>query len=137
MSIIQIPKKIRAEDFKDEDRDMASKIGAIYNEWVDNLYFLLQKKLDFNNLNRQVVDIVVTLDGSGNVSNPPTVRLSLTSKPKLVYCGNAVCLTNNLSSPTGQPFVTWALNNNTLVIQKVTNLQANSQYQLSLEIIGE
>ena len=137
MSKIEIPKKIRAENFKEDDRALASGIGAVYNEFVDNLYFLLQKNVDFNNLNRQLVEVTVTLDSSAKLVNPPVVKFDLKSRVKAVYCGAATCITSNITNPTGTPFITWQINNNTLIITGVTNLQANTQYSLTLELVGE
>lgn len=136
MSKIEIPSKIRAENFGKDDVEVASKIGAIYNQFVDQIYFLLQKNIDFENLNRQIVTVTVTLNSLGKIVNPPTIKYSLNTKVQAVYCGNAVCLTNNLLFPTSAPFVSWQLNNNTLIITNVSGLQANSQYSLTLELVG-
>src|SRR6185503_2308944 len=122
MGKIEIPSKIRAEDFEKEDREVASNIGAIYNQFVDQLYFLINGGLYSDNLNRQYVDVTVTINGSGQVINSPIIKLTMRSKPRMVHCGRAVCLTNNQMYPTGTPFVSFAINNNTLVITNITNL---------------
>lgn len=138
MSKIEIPKKIRAEDFPSDDRELASRIGAVYNSFVDNLYFLLQKNIDFDNLNRELITITLTIDSSGKITNPPTVKHSLrTGAPRGVSCVGAVCLTNNLMYPITAPFVTITpLTTNTFTFANVTGLQANTQYSLVLELIG-
>lgn len=136
MGRIEIPSKIRAENFDKEDVDVASKIGSVYNQFVDQLYNLLQKNIDFDNLNRQIVVTTVTLNALGKVVNPPTIKYTLNSKVQAVYCGNAICLNNNLQYPISTPFVSWQLNNNTLIITNVSGLQANSQYSLTLELVG-
>lgn len=137
MSKIEIPSKIRAENFAEKDREVANKIGGIYNQFVDQIYTILLNNLGFDNLNRQLVQVTVTLDATGTLVNPPAVKLAIKGKVKLVYCGGATCLTDNLTYPTGTPFITGTMNNNTFIIQRVTNLQANTQYSLSLEIVGE
>lgn len=136
MSKIEIPSKIRAENFDEKDRDVASKIGAVVNPFADQMYFVLQKGIDFENLNRQVVNITVTINSLGKVVNPPVIKTSLRSKVQLVYCGNAVCLNNNQQYPTSMPFVSFEINNNSLIIKNITGLQANSQYALTLELVG-
>ncbi len=134
---IEIPKKIRAENFKDDDRAVAEGIGSVYNAFVDQIYFLLQNNIGNDNLNRQLIDVTITLDASGSVVNPPVVKHRIKNKVRAVYCGAATCLSNNLTFPTGTPFITFDINNNTVVINRVTNLQANSQYSLTLELVGE
>lgn len=136
MAKIEIPSKIRAENFSEENRAVASGIGAVYNQFVDQLYFLINGGIDSQNLNRQYVDVNVTINASGQVVNPPAIRLTMRSKPVMIHCGRAVCLSNNQTFPTGTPFVSFAINNNTLIITNITNLQANTQYNLTLELVG-
>jgi hypothetical protein len=136
MSKLEIPSKIRAENFKEEDRDVASKIGAIYNLFADELYSLLNKGLGYDNLNRQIVTINVVIDASSKIVNPPAVKLNLIGGVKGIVCIGAICTSNNLLYPTSTPFISGTVNNNTLIIQNVTGLQANSQYSLTLELIG-
>lgn len=136
MAKIKIPSKIRAENFAEEDREVASGIGAIYNQFVDQIYFLVNGGIDFENLNRQLVDVTVTLDGTGKIVNNPQIRYSLRSKPRGLNVVNAVCLSNNIQVPVSHPFITWTLGTNTILITNITGLQTNSQYQLTVELIG-
>lgn len=133
---IEIPIKIRAEDFKEDDRAVASGIGGIYNSFVDNLYFMLQKRVDFENLNQDKVSVTVTIGPSGSVVNPPAVKHKC-SKPTGAICIAATCLTNNQTFPTGTPFITLGYpNSSTVSILNATNLQPNTQYNLVIILIG-
>jgi hypothetical protein len=136
MAKIEIPSKIRAENFKEDERGVASGIGAIYNQFVDQIYFLVNGGIDFENLNRQLVNVIVTLDNNGNVVNSPVVRYNLRGKVRGTNCINAVCLSDNTLFPTGRPNISFNLNLNTLIITNITGLQANSQYELTLELIA-
>lgn len=136
MSKVSIPGKIRAEDFDSESRGLVSKLSSIYNQFVDEYYFLVNGGIDEANLNRQYVDITVTINSAGKVVNPPAIRLTMRSKPRMIHCGKAVCLTNNQTFPTGTPFISFDIGNNTLMITNITNLQANTQYLLTLELVG-
>jgi len=136
MAKIEIPSKIRAENFKEDERGVASGIGAIYNQFVDQIYFLVNGGLDFENLNRQLVTVIVTMDSTGKVVNSPAVRYSLRSRVQGVNCVKAVCLSSNTLTPLSQPFITFGLNLNTLIITNITGLQADTQYELTLELIG-
>jgi len=135
MARIEIPSKIRAENFKDEDREVVKGIASIYNQFVDQIYGLLQKKVDFDNLNRELVTVTVTIDASGKIANPPAIKYTI-SKPRGIVCVGATCLTSNALTPTSTPFVTPQIGTGIISILSVTGLQPNSQYSLVLELIG-
>jgi hypothetical protein len=136
MSKIQIPSKIRAENFQEEDRAVASGIGAIYNSFVDQLYFLLNGNLDFDNMKRQLVTVTVVMDATGKVTNSPSVGFKLNGRLQGINCIKAQCINNPQQYPTSTPFVSFSLNGESFVITNITGLQANSQYVLTLELIG-
>lgn len=136
MSKIEIPSKIRAENFKEEDRPVVSGIGAIYNQFVDQIYFLLNGNIDFENLNRQLVTVSIAMDSTNKVINSPSVKFDLRSKIQGVSCVKAQCLNNPLLYPSSTPFISFNINGSSIVITNITGLQANSQWNLTLELIG-
>jgi len=137
MGQIQVPKKIKVEDFPSDQQGLISKLGYIYNDFSEQIYYLLQKGIDFTNLNREIVTVTVQLDSSGKLTNPPQLKYNLLNKPQGITCVSASNLTNPQIYPTSAPFVSWANNNNGLVtILNVSGLQVNSKYSLSLELIG-
>ena len=137
MGKVQIPKKIRAEDFKSDDQALISKLSYPFNDLADSFYFNLNKALDFDNMNRDLINVNVNINATGGVANLPQVKYNLRTKPRGVVCVNAVNSVNPNIYPTQSPFVSWSLNSDgTLQILNVTGLQVNSQYILTLEIIG-
>ena len=41
MGKIQIPSKLRVEDFASEDKELIEKIGGVYNSFIDDIYRLV------------------------------------------------------------------------------------------------
>lgn len=138
MAKIELPKKIRAEDYPQDQQAIISKISDPFNDLADSFYGALTKSLDFANMNRDLVQVSINVDGTGAVSNQPQVRYNLrTGSPRGVTCVRAFNSTNPNVFPTGAPFVNWTVaTTNTIQILSVTNLPINSQFTLTLEIIG-
>lgn len=132
---IQIPKKLRTEDFDSDSQDMVSKIGFIYNSFVDEVYQALNGRLDTDNLARKLVTINVIIDKNGNVVNPPQIKLDLPVRVSGVNVIRAVNLINPAISPTSAPFVGFSATSTQLTINYVLGLPLNSQFQLTLEIL--
>lgn len=135
MARIQIPKKIRSEDFKPEQQEVATKIAECFNDFADGTYQTFTKGIDYENLRRQLTTLVVNIDKNGRVSQNPEIKLNLIGKVIGVQVMNAVNINDVSIYPTTAPFVSWTVNSNILRILNITGLQANSQYQLTLDII--
>lgn len=137
MSKLQIPSKIRLEDYKQEDRDLAEKIARSVNPFMDDVYRQMNGQLGFENLNRIIAPVSVKIGSSGEVLNEPQVRTSsLKSKVAgwtVIYAEN---LTNSNTYPTNTPFLSCSIGNGTITIKNITGLPANSEWKLVLEIIG-
>jgi hypothetical protein len=58
-------KRIIVEDFKSDDRELVSKLATILNSFMDEVVQLSRKNIDYDNLNRSVVTIDITVDASG------------------------------------------------------------------------
>lgn len=135
MSKMQIPKKIRFEDFDADYKDIIEKIGFAFNPFSDEVYQLLNGNLDSTNLNRQILDIVVQTDASSGLINPPQVKTTVNGKVRGLNVIAAVNQINSGTYPTSAPFVSFTTSGTTLTILNVTGLQPSSQYKLTLELI--
>jgi hypothetical protein len=134
---IQIPKKLRAEDFDSNSQDLINKIAFIYNSFCDEVFQTLNNGVDYNNLNRQISQVTISIDSSGALVNPPSIKLNLKTK---VLGINVISATNQVNSntyPVSTPFVSWTLNAGILNISNVSGLQNGSKYTLTLELIGQ
>lgn len=104
---------------------------------MDQTINVLNGNVDFQNLNQEIVNYTISVDGSGNIINPPNIRVNLASKPQGIICISAINLSNSTIFPTNQPFVSFTLQNNTTInVLNISGLQNNSQYSLKLLIIG-
>lgn len=137
MSKVEIPKKIRAEDFAPDERLMISKISSIYNDFTDSYYYHMTKSIDFNNLNQDFVTTSVIINSSGQVTNVPQIKYNLKNKPRGIVVVSATNMKNPNVYPINTPFVSWDITTQgNLRILNVTGLQNDSQYALSLLLIG-
>ena len=134
MGKLQIPKKLRVEDFDQDDQALISKIAFVYNVFADEVYNTLNKNIDYDNLNRQFVTISVSIDNTGKLINPPQIKTLLNGRVRGLNVLNAINLIDSSIYPTTAPFISWTINSDILTILNITGLQNNSQYSLSLEL---
>lgn len=137
MAKIQIPKKIRAEDFKAEDQELVGKLAFALNDFMDGVYSVFNGGIDFENLNRQVTTVTVNIDKDGKIANAPQIKLTVNGgRIKGINVLNAVNVNNTSVFPVSSPFISYSTASNLLTILNITGLQANSQYQLTLELVA-
>lgn len=139
MAKIQAPKRIRAEDFASDERSLIGKLGFIVNSFMDDVYNALNNNLDFNNLNRQIVTIGVRMGAGSPVPllNSPQIKHTLRGKPVGINCIKAQNINSPSTYPENAPYISFTFNENIITVLNVSGLQANSEYSLTLEIIGE
>jgi hypothetical protein len=135
MARIQIPAKIRIEDFKSEEKDLISKIAEVYNPFIDNITQAVNGGLDITNLNRQIVDITIQTSNTGTLINPPQIKTTVIGKVRGINVLNALNTQNSAIFPTSSPFVGFGINGSILSILYVSGLQNNSEYRLTLELV--
>lgn len=134
---IQIPKKLRAEDFDSNSQDLINKIAFIYNPFADEVFQTLDRGVDYNNLNRQISLVTIIMDPSGKIVNAPSIKVTLKTKVLGINVINASNQINTSTYPTAAPFVNWTLSGGLLNILNVSGLQNDSTYILTLELIGQ
>lgn len=132
---IQTPKKLRAEDFKSDQQDLVNKIAYVFNVFADEVYSVLNKGVDYDNLNRQKVDIIVSINATGMIMNSPQIKTNLRGKIAGINVLNAIHTSSSTTYPTSAPFVSFTINGGILTILNITGLQANSEYKLTLELV--
>jgi hypothetical protein len=136
MGKMQIPQRIRLEDFKAEQQDMAGKIGQVINQPLEEIYNILSNNVDFSNLNRQLTVISVSIGKDSKLINTDQIKLIVTGQVRGINVINAINLNNPGTYPISTPFVSFTSDNKTLTVVSVVGLQASSLYQLTLEIIA-
>lgn len=137
MSKLQIPKKVRIEDFKDEERDMIGKLAFIINNTFDDLYNIINGRIDFSNLNRQLVDVNVIIDSTGKLVSAPQIKTTVMGRVRgLNVIAASGVIANKAVFPITAPFVSFTTNANLLTISNISGLQNSSQYTITLELIA-
>ena len=65
---MQIPnsRRITVEDYQEDHRDTVSKLANSLNTFMDDVVDLTRKNIGADNLNRHIVKMDITVDGSGN-----------------------------------------------------------------------
>lgn len=132
----QIPKKIRGEDYSSEYQALINQLGYTLNDNNDIVYQILSGGIDFENLNRQLSIITVTINADGKIVNPPQIKTTLRTKVIGLNVLRAVNVNNTTIYPTAAPWVSFSVSANLLTILNVSGLPASSQWQLTLELIG-
>lgn len=130
-------KRIIKEDFPSEYQEVIDKLAYPINSGFEQIQRGLDGQLDFANLNQEVINLDVTVNASGE----PVVLTQYRSTLRTTVLGNSVIGASNLSvpqnTPTGQPFITFAQNGNQIRVNKITNLQPNERYLLTVISIGK
>lgn len=130
-------KRIIVEDFKDEDREVVSKLAYIINNYFEQIYNLTNNKIDFDNLNREVVTLKVTVDANGVPTKQTTFSTKVVSSPKGANIISSYNPNNPTLFPVSCPFICFtSLSSGLFRITKVLGLEANKEYVLKAEIIG-
>lgn len=135
MSKLQIPKKIRIEDFEATYKELVEKIAYAFNPFADEVYQLLNGGLTSASINRQLTDIIVKTNASSLLIAQPQIKLNIVGKVRGINVISANNQVNPSIYPVSAPFVSFTLNANILTILNVSGLQANSEYRLVLELV--
>ena len=125
--------RIIIEDFQDEDRDTVSKLANILNYFMTQTTDIVNGRLDYENINKQLVTFDVTVDASGK----PIQTTNFTAEAGLV--GGTVLraqnLTNSAVFPLGQPFISFSpIQSGLYRVNNISGLQPNNKYRLSYEV---
>jgi hypothetical protein len=130
-------KRLRQEDFGPEDQALIGKLAYSLNTFMDQVISVLNGNVDFLNLNQEIKDVTVELDGSGNIAKAVNINTALTTKVAGIVCIRADNLDDSSVTPTGQPFMTFdIINTNLIQLKTITGLQNSSRYKLKLLLIG-
>ncbi len=129
-------KLLNKEDFDSDDRDLVEKIAGLYNTFVEQTAAVLNKSVDFQNLNQEPITLEVSTNASGIPITSTQFKSNLKSRVLGLSVINAINLTNSLNTPTAQPFISYVQNNDLVKVNKVVGLQPNERYRLTVLSIG-
>jgi len=127
-------KRINVEDFPSKDRETVERIANNYNFFAEQVTNVLNGQVDFDNLNRSLVELDVTTNTNGVPINTTkfSAEVGLIGT-KVIRADN---LTNKINFVTGAPFIVFsASGSGTYTIEKITGLIANNKYRIAIELI--
>lgn len=128
-------RRIITEDYDAEDRELISKLAEVYNPFAEQITNILDGNIEFDNLNRQVIEFKVKVDSNGIPSQ--TTKFSATKTN--FTSSNVIRLTNRTNPaklPAGGPFVTFvSLGNGIYTVRHITGLYAGDEYLVRIELI--
>lgn len=130
-------KRIQKEDFEGEMRDAIDKIAFPINSFMEQTKAVLDKGVDFQNLNQEIITLETTVDMNGSPIIESKWKSNLKSKIAGNICINAFNLTNTAGFPLNQPFISFIQNGNIVTVLNVTGLQPNEKYRLVILSIGQ
>lgn len=135
MSRLDNVQKIIVEDFKEEDQETVAKLATVLNFFMDNVVETVNGKLDFDNLNRELVTIEVTVNSNGTPITGGSFAGSRGAIGSKVI--SAVNLTNPAQFVEASPFVSFAATQTQGIyaIRNVRGIQPNTKYRLLMELI--
>lgn len=134
MALFPMPKLIKASDFPKEQEELVTTLGNIMNSTLEQMYSALNKGIDFNNLNQQLVTFTVKVDSN----NLPVGKVELKSTLKTKIQGVMCIRAQGNSYPSTNPLIsfTYSSSTNSIVINHITGLEANQEYTLTVILVG-
>lgn len=134
----QVPniKRIRVEDFDQKYQSLIEKLAYSLNTFMDDTIELLDGRLDFENIQQEVINVIIKTDGSGNLLENPTVRTTLNSAVIGATCIRALNNNDPGSYVVGTPWIDFTNNTNSIIIDNVENIPASSEFTLTLLLYG-
>jgi len=129
-----MPKLIKASDFPKEQEELVTTLGNIMNTTLEQIHAVLNKGVDFNNLNQQVLTFSTKIDEN----NLPVGKLELKSTLKTKIQGILCIRVQGNSYPSTNPLIsfTYSSSTNSVVINHITGLTPNQEYSLTVILIG-
>jgi hypothetical protein len=134
MPFIDSVKRIKVDEFKDEDREVAERIGNIYNFFAEQVTNILNGNIDELNLGRPIITLTVRTSANGT----PLAQTRFSAKVGLkgTKVIRAVNTTNSVNYLQSSPFISFSSEGTGVyTVNNVTGLNANEEYQLTLELV--
>lgn len=134
MPFIDSVKRIKIDEFKAEDREVAERIGNIYNPFAEQITNVLNGNVDEFNLGRPIITLKVTTNASGI----PLKLTQFSNKVGLrgINIIRAQNITNSVNYLQGSPIISFSTQGTGVyTVNHVTGLNPSQEYQLTFELI--
>ncbi len=134
MPKIDTVKRITTDEFKEDDREVAERIGNIYNYFAEQVTNVINGKIDSENTGRPVITLTITVDSSGR----PIQETQFVNKTGLrgIDVIRAVNNVNRINFVDSHPFISYISDGSgTYTIENITGLRAAEEYTLIMELV--
>lgn len=135
MAKITNQKRIVKEDFDAEYHDLIDKLSYAINPVIEQLASAFNKNITIENLSREIITVTVENKAGGDLKIPVQIKTGL-AKVQGIKVIRADNLTNITTYPVNAPFISWTLSTNIITVKKITGIQDDNKYNLTLEIIN-
>lgn len=129
-------KRITKEDFDKESQRLIERLAYPLNSFMEQVINALNRNIDFQNLNQEIIEITVTVDSSGKPLIPLQYKSNLRSRVQGMICIRAENLTTTNTPPVNTPFATFIQTTNIVTVSNIKGLTANESYKLNFLTIG-
>jgi hypothetical protein len=131
-------RRLFEQDFAPDDQALISKLATTVNASFEEIYGVLNGKITLrDNISCTFAEFKVTVDSTGTPANRTQFKLnaSQTTVEGLIAV-NVVGANDPSLLPTGGVFVSYARNDNSIVIQNIQGLQADKPYKVKVLVLG-
>lgn len=127
-------KRITIEDFSEENRADFTKLGNIWNVFLDQFTQLVNNGVDFNNLSQQIKSVTFTTGTDGQPLGGLTIKSTLSSNINGIVV-ISLKPANVQTVITQAPFINFSENNKIVSITHISGLQNETKYTMTLLLI--
>lgn len=126
-------KRLFTNDFEEQFKSLINQLSVSINIGFENLYQALNNNISLkDNVACTVKTLTVNLVSGGTPKTPTSFQLDKAGTVLGLTVLRAVNLTNSSVYPTSGVFISWTQTNNGVLINNITGLQTNQNYQLTI-----
>lgn len=127
-------KRLTVEDFPKEDQGLVSKIAFVVNSFHEQVRSALNKSINFDNLDQQVVTLSFLTNDQGQPLSTQQFRSELQTNVRGIL-PISINVNNNQGLASTMPVINFTQNENLVSIPFIGGLQPETRYSLTLLLI--
>lgn len=126
-------RRLNKGDFEPDYQSLIDKMGVVINQALDSLTSALNNNISIkDNIACTVKDITLTADSNGKPKNTTSFQISTTGQIQGLSIIKIDNLTNSTGYPTNGVVISYSQNNSNIIINHITGLIPNNEYQLRI-----
>jgi hypothetical protein len=126
-------RRILEQDYPQQYQDIVRQLSVTLNYAFDTIFQLLNGKLTFaDNIASTVKEVSVKVDAAGIPQTKVTITKSSTDKIAGIIVARVINADNSTIYPTGGVTISYTETVDSIIINHITGLQANSNYNINI-----